>query len=121
MMGHRRIRMRNIPKLFREKKGENVMLTNNELKIIKGVENKERKKVLIYTILFIAVLLGIFLLGIGLILNEEGYKILGFIWVFLGIMPIVGIREQLKLFRIIKKLQEELEQNKQTTHSPETK
>lgn len=93
------------------------MLSKQELKMLKGMEDKERKKVLVYIVLWIAILLGIFLLGIGFILNEEGYKILGFLWVFLGVMPIIGIREQLKLFGIIKKLQKELEEKQQTTET----
>lgn len=97
------------------------MLSENELKILKGTEYKERKKGVIYVIFGVGIFVGIFSLSIGFILKEEGYKILGFIWGLISIMGILAVREQLKLFRIIKKLQKELEGNKQATSSTETR
>lgn len=103
------------------------MLDEKELKTLKGMENKERWKILVYTMLGIGIGYFSVLIGIGFILiiliDEEGSKILGFAWVlsaivFFLVIPAIGIREQLKLFRIIKKLQKELEGNQQETHTP---
>jgi len=103
------------------------MLSKQELKILKRMEDKQRWKILVYAILGIVILMEVFLLGIGFILiiliDEEGSKILGFAWVLSAIIGILGILAmgimvQLKLFRIIKKLQKELEENQQGTHIP---
>jgi hypothetical protein len=100
--------------------GAKMILTKNELKILKEMEDKERKRVLLYTYLWIAVLIGVFFVSIGIILNEANLKIIGLIAGLPGMMAILAIRKQLKLFRTIKKLQKGPGQDQQKAHAPET-
>ena len=90
-----------------------MILTNSELKKLKRMQKVEKTFSWMYVFLGISILTGI----VAIIGKNLIFAMLCLITLFL----FIGVKEQLKLFRIIKKLQGELKQNPQERHSSETR
>ena len=83
-----------------------VPLTSSEQKKLIRMQRVERTLTWSYIGLGIAFLMTISTVVIGVILQIPELRMLGTLLSFLTLSLILGIREQMKLFRIIKKLQQ---------------
>ena len=98
-----------------------VPLTSNEQRILIRMKKLERTLPWVYISLGVAFLISISTIGIGVILDLEVIRATGYWASLLMLSLILGTRNEVRLFRIIKKLQQIPEVNLQNSNPSQVK